>query len=404
MKYTKEEVMQYVDMEDVRFIRLAFCDLFGRQKNAAIIPTELERAFRYGIGIDATAITGFGKNVSSDLILHPDPASLSSIPWRSENGRVIRMQCAFSYPDGTPFDGDSRSILKKAVQDAADQGITFDFGPKTEFYLFKTDENGAPTKEPYDQAGYMDLAPEDKGENIRREICLTLSQMGIHPESSHHEVGPGQNEIDFRYSDPVSAADNTLTFATVVRTIAARNGLFADFSPRPLPDAPGSGFHITISVHDTHGRDVLPQVIAGIMAQIRDITIFLNPIANSYERLGSYKAPAYVSWSSENRSQLLRIPMAPGRSPRVELRSPDPSSNPYIAFALLIYAGLYGIEHELTLPDSTDINLATASAEIQAQYEKLPSTLAEAAQLARNSAFVREHLSERIIDAYCNPQ
>ena len=262
MNYTEQEVMEYVRQEDVRFIRLAFCDVFGKQKNISILPDELERAFRHGIAIDASAIPGFGGEVRSDLFLHPDPSTLSSLPWRGENGKVVRMFCGVTHPDGTVLAPDSRALLKKAIERAAAAGVSFAFGAEMEFYLFKTDEEGEPTKIPYDRASYMDIAPMDKGENIRREICITLEQMGIQPECSHHEEGPGQNEIDFRYSDPLSAADNAVTFRSVVETIVARNGLAADFSPKPLPELPGNGMHINLSVKSADGRDLLPYVMA----------------------------------------------------------------------------------------------------------------------------------------------
>ena len=235
MKYTPEEVMQFVQEEEVKFIRLAFCDVYGKQHNVAIMPSELKRAFAFGIAVDASAIDGFGGEVRSDLLLHPDASTLIQLPWRPEQGKVVRMFCDITYPDGREFERDTRSILKKAVAYAAEQGYSFAFGAEMEFYLFKVDENGEPTKIPYDRAGYMDIAPDDKGENIRREICLMLEQMGIRPETSHHESGPGQNEIDFRYSDPLSAADNAITFNAIVRTVAAQNGLCACFSPSLLP-------------------------------------------------------------------------------------------------------------------------------------------------------------------------
>ncbi len=401
MNFTEQEVMEYVEQEDVRFVRLAFCDVFGRQKNIAVMPGELQRAFRSGIAIDASAIAGFGGEVRSDLFLRPDPSTLSSLPWRGENGKVVRMFCGVSHPDGTTLATDSRALLQKAVARAERLGISFAFGTEMEFYLFKTDEDGAPTKIPYDQASYMDIAPADKGENVRREICLTLEQMGIQPECSHHEEGPGQNEIDFRYSDPMTAADNAVTFRAVVETIVARNGLTADFSPKPLPDQAGNGMHINLSVKSTDGRDLLPQVIAGIMARIYEITAFLNPTEDSYLRLGSRKAPGYISWSSENRSQLIRIPAASTELYRAELRSADPCVNPYLAFALLIHAGLDGIEANLPLPPSADINLFTAPQEVLKSFRHLPKSLTEAAAAARESDFVREHLPQEIIAAYC---
>ncbi len=401
MDFTEQEVKEYVEQEDVRFIRLAFCDVFGKQKNVAILPSELQRAFRHEIAIDASAIAGFGGEVRSDLFLHPDPATLASLPWRGENGKVVRMFCGVAHPDGSTLETDSRALLRKAVRRAEDSGISFAFGTEMEFYLFRTDEEGEATRIPFDRAGYMDIAPADKGENVRREICLTLSQMGIQPECSHHEEGPGQNEIDFRYSDPLSAADNALTFRAVVETIVARNGLSADFSPKPLPDQAGSGMHINLSVRCRDGRELLPYVIAGIMLRIREMTAFLNPTENSYLRLGSRKAPGYISWSSENRSQLIRIPAAPGVQPRAELRSADSEVNPYLAFALLIHAGLDGIEAQLPLPPSADLNLFTAPEEILKQYERLPATLQEANAAARDSAFIRRHVPEAIINAYC---
>lgn len=350
MKYSPQEIMQYVREEDVKFIRLAFCDIYGKQKNISIMPSELSRAFEYGIAIDASAIDGFGDEARSDLLLHPDPETLAVLPWRPEHGRVIRLFCDITYPDGKTFECDTRSFLKKAIADAKKEGISFAFGAEMEFYLFNLDENGKPTRIPYDHAGYMDIAPDDRGENVRREICLTLEQMGIRPESSHHEQGPGQNEIDFRYSDALSAADNAMTFQTVVKTVADRNGLYADFSPKPLAGQPGSGLHINMSAQSVSGEDILPYLIAGTLEKVSDMTVFLNPSEKSYERFGSSKAPKYISWSTENRSQLVRVPAAVGEFRRAELRSPDPTANPYLAFALLIYAGLYGIKNRRMPP------------------------------------------------------
>jgi glutamine synthetase len=401
MKYSKEEVMQYVQ-EEVKFIRLAFCDVFGKQKNISIMPEELPRAFEYGIAIDASAIAGFGDENHSDLFLHPDADTLMPLPWRPEHGRVVRMFCNITYPDGKIFECDTRSILKKAIQDAQNAGFQFFFGAEQEFYLFNLDDNGKPTKEPYDHAGYMDIAPEDRGENIRREVCLTLEQMGIQPESSHHEEGPGQNEIDFRYSDPLTAADNAMTFQTVVKTIAGRNGLFADFSPKPLDDKPGNGFHINISVKSSDNADYMNEIIAAVLDKVADMTVFLNPTENSYQRFGSHKAPRYISWSSENRSQLVRVPAATGKYQRVELRSPDPSANTYLAFALLIYAIMNGIQNKLELPSPADINLYKADADTLAKFEQLPGDFKSACAAAVNSNFIKEHIPDAILDIYCN--
>ena len=402
MNYSKQEVMQYVQEEDVKFIRLAFCDVFGKQKNISIMPEELPRAFEYGIAIDASAIEGFGDETHSDLLLHPDADTLMPLPWRPEHGRVVRLFCTISYPDGRTFECDSRSILKQAVQDAEKAGFQFFFGAEQEFYLFNLDDNGNPTKEPYDNAGYMDIAPEDKGENIRREVCLTLEQMGIRPESSHHEEGPGQNEIDFRYSSPLAAADNAMTFQTVVKTVARRNGLYADFSPKPLEDKPGNGFHINMSVKSSDNADNMNFMIAGILAKVAEMTIFLNPLESSYQRFGNNKAPRYISWSSENRSQLVRVPAAVGEYKRAELRSPDPAANTYLAFALMIYASLYGIQNKLELQDPADINLYKADADTLAKFEQLPENLKTACSLANNSDFIKEHIPGAILEIYCN--
>ncbi|MBR3398063.1 MAG: glutamine synthetase [Lachnospiraceae bacterium] len=401
MKYTKDEVLQYVLEEDVKFIRLAFCDVFGRQKNISIMPEELPRAFQYGIAFDASAIAGFGDEAHSDLFLHPDPSTLALLPWRPEHGKVVRMYSSITYPDGTPFECDTRNLLIRAAEDAKKAGYTFYFGSEQEFYLFELDENGEPTGKPYDQAGYMDIAPDDRGENVRREICLTLEQMGIHPESSLHEAGPGQNEIDFRYSDAVTAADNAMTFHTVVRTVARRNGVFADFSPKPLKDAPGNGFHINVSVDPAGNLEDLHCMIAGVMKRIREMTLFLNPAEDSYRRFGSSKAPVYISWSRENRSQLIRIPAAEGEFRRAELRSPDPSANPYLAFALIIYAALDGIKNRTPLPAAVDLNLFTAEGSVCDRLEKLPLSLEEAVSTAASGTFLKEHLPGRILSIYC---
>ncbi len=400
MKYSAQEVIQFVNEEDVKFIRLVFCDVYGRQKNISIMPGELPHAFEYGIATDASATEGFGDETHSDLLLHPDPSTLAILPWRPEHGRVVRMFCSISHPDGNAFACDTRSLLRKAAEEAKAAGIEFSFGSELEFYLFRLDEHGNPTDVPYDHAGYMDIAPEDKGENVRREICLTLEQMGICPESSHHEEGPGQNEIVFRYSDPLSAADNAMTFKTVVKTSAYRNGLWADFSPKPICGKPGNGFHINVSAKGSTGEDLLPHLIAGMLTHITDMTAFLNPEESSYQRFGTNKAPKYISWSTENRSQLIRVPAAAGSYRRAELRSPDPAANPYLAFALLIYAGLDGIRNKRLPQQPADINLYTADEAVLKQFGRLPSSLQDAISGMQGSAFIRAHIPEQIIRVY----
>ncbi|MBO7525429.1 MAG: glutamine synthetase [Clostridia bacterium] len=398
--YSESEVIEFVKEEDVKFIKLAFSDVFGKQKNVSITDNELERAFKTGVAIDASAIKGFGDEAKSDLFLHPDPSTLSILPWRPEHGRVVRMFCDITYPDGTPFECDSRLILKNAVKAAEEKSLTFSFGSELEFYLFKLDENGNKTEELYDNAGYMDVAPEDKGENIRREICLTLEQMGIYPESSHHEEGAGQNEIDFKYSGALSAADNAITFRQVVSAVAYRNGLYADFSPKPVDNAPGNGFHINFSVKSKSGIDVMQNSIAGVLSRIEDCTVFMNNSENSYKRFGVNKAPKFIAWSKENRSELIRIPAAEGDYKRAELRSPDPLANPYLAFALIIYSAIEGINGNEKLSAPADFNMYKADEETLKNYKRLPETLVKAKQKAAASEFIKTHLPNAIISAY----
>lgn len=412
MTDTALEVLRFVQENDVKFIRLAFSDMFGIQKNISIMPDELPRAFETGISFDASAVQGFLNVEKSDLFIVPDPSTLSVLPWRPSHGRVVRLFCNVNYPNGEPFEGNSRYILQKAVKEAARMGYVCKIGAECEFYLFETDEKGNPTQIPHDFGGYCDIAPNDKGENVRREICLTLEEMGIHPETSHHEQGPGQNEIDFKYSDALSAADNLLSFKTAVKSIAARNGLYACFMPKPLPEKSGSGLHVNISLSQG-GRNIFktapgeghcPEAehfMAGVLEHIREITAFLNPLTNSYARFGAFEAPKYLSWSHQNRSQLIRIPAAAAARSRMELRSPDPSCNPHLAFAMLLYAGLDGMRRELPLPSAMDLNLYDAGAGDLQGLPMLPQTLEEAVTLARNSQFVQNILPEKTLENYC---
>ncbi|MBR2529266.1 MAG: glutamine synthetase [Blautia sp.] len=389
MGYTIEEVLKDIEDEDVKFIRLAFRDAFGIQKNIAVMPGEVKKAFDHGIAINARAIAGFRESPYASLFLKPDPDTLSFLPWRSDGGKVLRMFCDVAGPDGEVYESDTRYILKKAVAKAREAGIEFRFGSETEFYLFIKDEEGNPTKIPYDHAGYLDIAPADKCENVRREIGLTIEQMGLTPERSHHEAGPGQNEIDFHYGKPLKAADQITTFKMVVSTIADRYGLVADFSPMPLPGYPGNGYHINIFAADRAGNDVALQAAAGIIEKIREITIFLNPTDGSYSRLGSSSAPDRINWSHAGKSELMYIETLRGLT-RAELRSPDASSNPYLVYALLIHAGLSGIERKLSLPE-----------EMADKGALLPGSKREAGKLARESGFVREIIPEEILKEYC---
>ena len=396
MTYTFEDVMKYIEEEDAKFIRLAFRDAYGVQKNISVMPGEVKKAFEDGIPISARRqIAGFGDCPFSSLFLKPDPDTLAILPWRSDGGEVLRMFCDLFTPDGEVFSSDTRAILKSAIKKAEDAGIEFRFGTETEFYLFVNDEDGNPTKKPYDRAGYMDIAPLDRCENVRREISLTIEQMGLTPERSHHERGPGQNEIDFHYAKPLKAADQMTTFKMVVNTVANRYGLTADFSPMPLPGEPGNGYHINIYAVDRDGNDVVKYAAAGIIEKIRDITIFLNPTEDSYTRFGNSTAPDTVNWSSRGESELLYIESFKGKT-RVELRSPDAGSNPYLVYALLIHAGLYGIERKLSLPDEMD--------GMEGSGASLPSSRKEAAKIALSSGFVRAHVPEGILKEYTKSQ
>lgn len=410
MDYTVNEVLEFVKENDVKFIRLAFCDIFGQQKNISIMPYELSRAFEIGISFDASAIRGFMNIEESDLFLKPDPSTLAILPWRPSHGRVIRLFCDILHPNGKPFEGDIRNILKKAQNSMLELGYICKIGTECEFYLFQTDDNGNPTDIPHDHAEYCDIAPLDKGENVRREICLTLEEMGILPESSHHEQGPGQNEIDFKYSSSISAADNLITFKSVVRTIASRNGLYASFIPKPFENKSGSGLHINMSLSKNgmnifkndkfeHNKDA-ESFIAGIMNRISEITVFLNPLPNSYERFGEFEAPKYITWSHQNRSQLIRVPAARGEFSRIELRSPDPACNPYLAFSLLIYAGIEGIKNAAKLSPSSDFNIYEASENILASLKKLPSDLGKAIEATLKSDFVKDIIPIKTFNKY----
>ncbi len=388
MNYKLDEIMEYIEEEDAKFIRLAFRDAFGVQKNISIMPNEIRKAFEEGIPINAKSVEGFENYKDSTLFLKPDPATLAVLPWRPDSGRVVRMFCDVCTGDGNPYEADTREILKAAVRKADEAGVEFRFGSESEFYLFTKDDEGRPTDQPYDEAGYLDIAPLDRGENIRRDICLTIEEMGLTPERSHHERGPGQNEIDFHYGKPLKAADQMTTFKMVVSTVADRNGLYADFSPLPLKDKPGNGYHINVFAQDKDGNDVVKYAAAGIIEKIRDITLFLNPSDISYSRFGNSTAPDRVNWSSQGDSELMYITDYHGKT-RVELRSPDASSNPYLVYALLIHAGLYGIENKLELPK-----------ELDEEGLLLPQSKKEAGKIVENSEFIKNILPEAIVNKY----
>ena len=389
--YDKDEVLQYAKENDVRFVRLSFCDIFGQLKNVSISASELERAFSEGISFDASAIRGFLNIEDSDLLLFPDPETLQILPWRTcENGRVIRLFCDIMHPDLRPFEGDARYLLKEAENELYDTGYDAMIGLECEFYLFKNDEKGKPTYEPMDSAGYLDVAPLDKGENIRREISLTLEEMGIYIETSHHEKGPGQNEISFRPSALLSSADNLISFKNMVKTLASQRGLFASFLPKPLFKESGSGLHINISLH----KEGLPfdaikeNMIAGMLSHIKELQLFLNPVSNSYQRLGSDEAPSSVTWGTSNRGLLIRVPDVKKESAkRIEIRLADPSCNPYLALLLLLKAAEDGIRRNMKLSDIED-------------GDQLAESLSEAADNAERSEFVRNVLPPHLLSCF----
>lgn len=401
MNQTEQELMKYIEEEDVKFIRLTFCDIYGVQKNISIQRGELARTFDKGIGIDASYLDGFGGDYGKDIWLHPEPDTITILPWRPEHGRVVRIFCTLTYADGTPIETDTRALLRQAVRYAQSKGFRFHFKSEMQFYLFKTDESGESTGVPYDNAGYMDIAPLDKGENVRREICLTLEQMGIQPESSHHEAGPGQNEIDFCYADPITAADNTVTFLSVVRTMAARNGLYADFSPKPIKDKAGSALHITVSVKSNAGDDVTDSAIAGILHNVAGMTVFLNPTVGSFLRFGQHKAPKYITWSGNNRAQLISVRLTESGSRCAQVRSPDPEANPYLAFALMIYAVLDGIENQRALPQPVDEDFLLFQSKTKEEPERLPDSIEKARIEAKKSPLIQQFIPSSVIRLYC---
>ena len=384
----------YIKDNNIRFIRLSFFDIFGEQRNIAIMPGELDRALTDGIPFDSAAIPGFLVGDESDLFLEPDFDTMSMIPWRSFDGGVLRVLCDVAYPDGRPFERDPRYILKQAVKRAEEMNVSVQFGSEIQFYIFKTDENGNATKEPHDDAGYFAVSPADKGENARRGICYTLNEMGIIPRASHHEKGPGQHEVVFGHGDPLQAADNTTSFKWIVENSVMLDGCRADFSPKPLRDKPGNGMYLMIAAQKD-GEDVMEPFMAGVMAHIREMTLFLNPSVSSYERLGTMEAPGYITWSRNKRSNLIRIPAIRSGKKRFELRSPDPCANPYLAYALIIYAGLDGVIKKMVPERSIDADSAPVTP------GRLPIHKDEAIKCACESRFISEYIPREILDGYC---
>ena len=414
-KYTKADILRMVKEDDVEFIRLQFTDIFGDLKNVAITSSQIEKALDNKIMFDGSSIEGFARIEESDMYLYPDLDTFCIFPWRPQQGKVARIICDIYTADRHPFEGDPRYVLKKALKEAADMGYIMNVGPECEFFLFQTDENGLPTTNTYERASYFDLGPLDFGENARRDMVLTLEQMGFEIEASHHEVAPAQHEIDFKYGEALKTADSIETFKLVVKTIAKKHGLCATFMPKPKYGVCGSGMHMNMSLSkdgknifaDDNDKLGLSQeayyFIAGIMEHMREMTAITNPLVNSYKRLvPGYEAPIYIAWSAKNRSPLVRIPSARGAGTRVELRCPDPTANPYLAMAVCLKAGLDGIKRQLSLVPSVDSNIFELTREEKKarHIESLPANLREAVLCMRDSDFMKEALGEHIFTRY----
>ena len=414
LRKDKEYVLRLAKEHDVRFIRLWFTDILGVLKSVAITIDELEEALDEGIGFDGSAIEGFARIDESDMLAMPDPSTFCLLPWRPKENAVARMFCDIVYPSGKPFEGDPRQVLKRNVALAGKDGLTFYVGPELEFFVFKSAE--APV--PVDNGGYFDLTPLDVASDLRRDIILAMEDMGIGIEYSHHEAAPSQHEIDFRYTDALSMADNVMTYRLVVKEMAHKHGLYATFMPKPLADGNGSGMHVNMSLFKGprnaffDGKDKLhlsrqaKQFIAGVLKHAPEMTLVLNQWVNSYKRLiPGFEAPVYVTWAKHNRSDLVRVPRyTPGKesSTRIELRSPDPACNPYLAFSVILAAGLAGIKQGIELPDAVEENVfaMTPAERAKRGIKTLPGSLGEAIALAEGSKLLRETLGEHVFQSF----
>ena len=416
-KYKKEDIFRMVEEEDVEFIRLQFTDMFGMLKNVAITAGQLEKALNNRCVFDGSAIEGFVREEETDMYLHPDLDTFTIFPWRPQQGKVARLVCDVYGPDGTPFEGDPRYILKKVLKEAEELGFYFNVGPECEFFLFHTDEEGRPTTKTHEMAGYFDVAPIDLAENVRRDIVLNLEEMGFEIESSHHEIAPAQHEVDFQYEKGLKAADNILTFKMAVKSIAKQHGLHATFMPKPKAGVNGSGMHINMSLEDKLGKNLFAdtddklglsrlayEFMAGILAHIKSMCLLTNPIVNSYKRLiPGYDAPVYIAWSrATNRGQIMRIPSSRGASTRLELRSPDSAMNPYLALAACLAAGLDGIKNHMELPEPVVQNIYAMDEETikERGIDHLPETLGEAIDEFEEDVFLRNVLGDHIFYKY----
>ena len=414
--YTKKDIIRMIEDEDVEFIRLQFTDIFGTLKNVAVTASQIERIIDNGAMFDASAIEGFTQIEESDMFLYPDLDTFVTFPWRPQQGKVARMICDVYRPDGEPFEGDSRYILKKAIAEAQSMGYTLDVGPELEFFLFHTDEEGMPTTITREKGGYFDLGSLDMGENARRDTVMTLEEMGYEVEASHHEAAPGQHEIDFRYTDALSAADNIMTFKLVIKAMAQRHGLYASFMPKPLTGSAGSGMHINMSLNNRQGINIFndpsdpmgmsPEAyyfVGGMIRHAGGMNLITNPIVNSYKRLvPGYEAPCHAAWSASNRSPMIRIPSTRGSGRRIELRTPDPAANPYLTLALALTAGLAGIREKQLPPSPISGNIfrMTEAQQQAAGIAKLPSDLMEAVKGLEADETMKAALGPHITEKY----
>ncbi|HEY5466006.1 MAG TPA: type I glutamate--ammonia ligase [Clostridia bacterium] len=414
-KYSSQDIIRIVEEQDVRFIRLQFTDIFGALKNMAITASQLKKALSNEVMFDGSSIEGFVRIEESDMYLRPDLDTFVIFPWRPQQGKVARLICDIYTPEGEAFVGDPRYVLRKVLKQAEEMGFTFNVGPECEFFLFQFDDDGKPTTDSRDSGGYFDMEPVGQGEDIRREIVLTLEEMGFEIEASHHEVALGQHEIDFKYDNALTTADNIMTFKLVVKTIAKRYGMHATFMPKPVFGINGSGMHTNMSLtkdgknafYDASAPDGLSMdakyFIGGLLKHVKSMTAVLNPLVNSYKRLvPGYEAPCYIAWSAKNRSPLIRIPAARGSSTRVELRCPDPACNPYLELALCLAAGLDGIKNQIVPPPSVDSNIFTMNAaERKAKgVDNLPASLADALVELSNSPLMKEVLGDHVYEKY----
>ncbi len=417
--YTKEDILRIVEEEDVAFIRLQFTDIFGTMKNMAVTVSQLEKALDNRCMFDASSLEGVTGEEDPDMYLYPDLSTFEIFPWRPQQGKVARLICDVHRQDGTPYEGDPRYVLKRAVDRAKEMGYILNAGPECEFFLFHTDEDGLPTTLTHEKGGYFDVGPLDLGENARRDMVLTLEDMGFEILSSHHEIAPAQHEIDFRYDEALVTADNIMTFKLVVKTIAKRHGLHATFMPKPRIETYGSGMHVNLSlnrdgvnafqnVEDENGLSKEGYYfIGGLMKHMKAITCITNPTVNSYKRfMPGYDAPVYMGWSSKTRGPLIRVPSNKGENTRIELRSPDATANPYLALAVLLMAGLDGIENKIMPPACIDENIQKMTKEQRDALgvKELPRSLKEAVGELEKDAFIRsvlgKDLSDKIIKAH----